>query len=207
MDRTLLHSSTVLIWYWIVERHNTWRVMKQFGLKQIVPPPFTMPILRRERTFRSVVDYAATMDKDVVSTWGARATLGLQGEACAAAAQSEEYMEWYTKNTLMFIGRGEATEQPASDVPASDVPTAEMLAEETRTEDEPTIPQKHVYQLHPIMDCYTSSLIFFLQTVGNSITSLINRLKTWSHASNGASNVLHAGKRQSTSYPCQFRKS
>ena len=74
------------------------------------------------------------MVKDVASSWAARAQLGLRGEVCAAVAQSEEYMEWYGKNTLMFIGRGEATEPPTADVPA----------EETHTQDEPTIPQKHV---------------------------------------------------------------
>ena len=122
----------------------TTHVMKQFGLKQIVPPRFTMPIVRRERTFRSIVNYAATMDKDIASSWGARAQLGLQGEVCAAAAQSDEYMEWYGKNTLMFIGRGEATEQPAVDVPAADVLASDVPVEETHTQDEPTIPQKHV---------------------------------------------------------------
>ena len=54
-----------------------------------------MPIVRRERKFRSIVDSVAMMDKDVASSWGARAQLGLQGEVCAAAAQSNEYMEWY----------------------------------------------------------------------------------------------------------------
>ena len=44
VDRSLIGSSTVLVFYWVVERHNTWQVMKQFGLKQLVPPPFTMPI-------------------------------------------------------------------------------------------------------------------------------------------------------------------
>ena len=118
--------------------------MKQFGLKQCVPPPFTMPIVRRERTFRSVVDYAATIDKEVASSWGARSQLGLQGEVCAAAAHTDEYMELYGNNTVMFIGRGEATERPADDVSASDVPASDVPAEETHTEDEPTIPQKHV---------------------------------------------------------------
>eukprot|EP00268_Persea_americana_P024625 TRINITY_DN24066_c1_g1_i1.p1 TRINITY_DN24066_c1_g1~~TRINITY_DN24066_c1_g1_i1.p1 ORF type:complete len:125 (+),score=5.32 TRINITY_DN24066_c1_g1_i1:576-950(+) len=48
-DCDLFSSSTILVWYWIVERHNTWRVMKQFGLKQLVPPTFSVPYVRRER--------------------------------------------------------------------------------------------------------------------------------------------------------------
>ena len=76
--------------------------MKQFGLKQIVPPHFTMPIVRQERMFRTVVDYVATMDKDVGSSWAARVELGLRGEVCATVAQSQDYMEWYGKNTLIY---------------------------------------------------------------------------------------------------------
>ena len=73
VDCSLLHSSIVLVFYWIVKHHNTSRVMKQFGLKQLVQPHFTMPIVRRERTFRTVVDYVATIDKDVASSWAAKA--------------------------------------------------------------------------------------------------------------------------------------
>ena len=73
VGRSLIVSSTVLVFYWIVEQHNTWRVMKQFGLKQLVPLPFTMPILRRERTFRAIVNYNKKMAEEVTSLWAARA--------------------------------------------------------------------------------------------------------------------------------------
>ncbi|XXG73278.1 hypothetical protein AAC387_Pa07g2225 [Persea americana] len=43
--------------------------------------------------FRTVVDYAATMDKDVALSWAARAQLGLRGEAQDMVARIERALE------------------------------------------------------------------------------------------------------------------
>lgn len=48
VDHDLFSSSTVLCFYWVVERHNAGLAMTQFGLKQVVPPPFSIPFLREE---------------------------------------------------------------------------------------------------------------------------------------------------------------
>ncbi|RWR76234.1 protein MAIN-LIKE 2 [Cinnamomum micranthum f. kanehirae] len=37
-EMEVFSSQTVVVCYWIVERHNSNRVMKQFGLQQIIPP-------------------------------------------------------------------------------------------------------------------------------------------------------------------------
>ena len=97
-----------------------------------------MPILRRKRTFRAVVDYKEKMDEEIKSLWAARAQLGLHGGDCIAAEHSAEYMEWYGQNTTMFIGRGEETKQPMADEQAA------TQAKGSSKQDEPTIPQKHV---------------------------------------------------------------
>ncbi|XXG41517.1 hypothetical protein AAC387_Pa01g1959 [Persea americana] len=92
VDRNLVSSSTFLVYYWIIERHNTWWVMKQFGLMQLVPPPFNMQITRRERTFRLVIDYSKKMDKDVEALWDAKSELGLQSAEDTTPRHSEEYL-------------------------------------------------------------------------------------------------------------------
>ena len=83
-------------------------------------------------------DYKAKMDEEFMSLWAARAELGLHGENCIAAEHSAEYMDCYGQNTIMFIGKGEQTEQPMPDE------QADGQAEGSCKQDEPTIPQKHV---------------------------------------------------------------
>lgn len=77
------------------------------------------------------------MDEEIRSLWAARAQLGLHGEDCIAAEQSAEYMEWYSENTVMFIGRGDESEQPSVDKQEA------TQVEGFDKQDEPTIPQKH----------------------------------------------------------------
>ena len=48
-ERHLFTSSTALIFYWIIERHNSERVMKQFGLRQLLPVLLRMPFERVEK--------------------------------------------------------------------------------------------------------------------------------------------------------------
>eukprot|EP00268_Persea_americana_P051994 TRINITY_DN5796_c1_g1_i2.p1 TRINITY_DN5796_c1_g1~~TRINITY_DN5796_c1_g1_i2.p1 ORF type:complete len:177 (-),score=10.71 TRINITY_DN5796_c1_g1_i2:18-548(-) len=56
-DCRLFRLSTILISYWILERHNVGGVMKQFGLQQLVPPPFHMPFLRKEKMAKIFMGY------------------------------------------------------------------------------------------------------------------------------------------------------
>lgn len=104
--------------------------MKQFGLKQLVPPPFNMPYLRVERIERMVIDYSSRMDEEVTALWAARKQLGLHGEKCTQPVHSEEYLLWYGANTVRHIGRVEHAERPEAEAPAQQA--------------EPSIPQKYV---------------------------------------------------------------
>ena len=56
-DKGLFTSSTVILHYRIVERHNPERVTKQFGIKQAISPPFYLPFKRAERLETFEVDY------------------------------------------------------------------------------------------------------------------------------------------------------
>ena len=46
----------------------------------MVPPPFNMPFVRKERAWRVVTDYNAQVAEEVDALWAARAQLVLNGE-------------------------------------------------------------------------------------------------------------------------------
>eukprot|EP00268_Persea_americana_P044168 TRINITY_DN4464_c0_g1_i16.p1 TRINITY_DN4464_c0_g1~~TRINITY_DN4464_c0_g1_i16.p1 ORF type:complete len:280 (-),score=29.87 TRINITY_DN4464_c0_g1_i16:1459-2298(-) len=103
IDRRLFMSNTILIHYWIMEYHNCNRVMKQFGLNQVVPPTFRMPLLRVEKVERMSRDYTRIPPK-VSSMWDARVDVIVQGQKDASPTHTDEYFKWYIPNTRMHIG-------------------------------------------------------------------------------------------------------
>ncbi|XXG77684.1 hypothetical protein AAC387_Pa08g1792 [Persea americana] len=103
-------SQTVLICYWIVERHNSNLVMKQFGLQQIVPPPFYNAFNREDRALKATVDYSKKM-KEGIKEWNGRKNLVLKGEVeVDSNHHSEEYFQWYRGITRLRIERFEVVE-------------------------------------------------------------------------------------------------
>lgn len=71
-DKTLFTTDSPLISYWVLKHHPSSRVMKQFGLRQIVPPHFVRPIVRKENNGRSIIDWSQVHEEEVKS-WEARA--------------------------------------------------------------------------------------------------------------------------------------
>ncbi|KAJ8633362.1 hypothetical protein MRB53_026698 [Persea americana] len=103
VNRQLFMSNTILIHYWIMEYHNSNRVIKQFGLSQVIPPSFWMPLLRVEKVERMPRDYTHIPPK-VSSMWDARLDMVLQGQKDGSPTHTEEYFKWYIPNTRMRIG-------------------------------------------------------------------------------------------------------
>ena len=64
-------SQTVVGCYWIVERYNSNRMMKQFGLQQIVPPSLYGAFNREDKVLKATVDYPKKM-KEGIKEWNAR---------------------------------------------------------------------------------------------------------------------------------------
>lgn len=70
-DKELFNSTTVLLHYWVVEKHNPERVTKKFGLKQVVPPALYLSFTRVERVERMTMEYIHYED-EVIGLWEAR---------------------------------------------------------------------------------------------------------------------------------------
>ena len=109
-DKGLFTSSTVLLHYWIVKRHNPECVTKQFGIKQDVPPPFYLPFTRVERLERFEKNYQKYGD-EVIGLWEARQRNVLTGQKGSSKIHSPSYHAWYSSNTIKEIvcgvgGRG-----------------------------------------------------------------------------------------------------
>ena len=49
--------------------------MKQFIFKQLVPPPFNIPFVKREQTWKVVTNYSTQVDEEVEALWAARTQL------------------------------------------------------------------------------------------------------------------------------------
>ena len=104
--------------------------MKQLGLKQLVPPPFSVPYVRRECIERVVIDYNSHMDEYIVALWATRSQLGLHREKCTQPGHFEEYLVWYLAITIRHIGRVEHKESNEAEAPAQQA--------------NPFVPQKYV---------------------------------------------------------------
>lgn len=102
-DRELFTSSTILLHYWVIERHSSRRVMKQFGLRQVVPPPFYLRIKRVEHAEHMVIDYNS-YDDEVSSLWDARKENVLHGQKDFSDEHRDFYLVWFLFNTILNIG-------------------------------------------------------------------------------------------------------
>lgn len=92
------------------ERHTSNRVMKQFSLQQIVPPPFYGAFNREDRVLKATVDYSKKM-KEGIKEWNGRKKSVLKGEVeVDSNRHSEEYFQWYRGITKLRIGQFEVME-------------------------------------------------------------------------------------------------
>ena len=78
-DRHLFTSSTALIFYWVVERHNSERLMKQFGLRQLLPVLLRMLFKRVDKVRKASYDYSRAL-KELIAIWDARHKMLLVSE-------------------------------------------------------------------------------------------------------------------------------
>ncbi|RWR78487.1 protein MAIN-LIKE 2 [Cinnamomum micranthum f. kanehirae] len=100
----LFRSNTALISFWVVERHCPERVMKQFGLKQIVPPRFLKPFPRNE-----MVPIGENKREKLraiyLGLWNKRMDAITYGEEGDAGPHTDAYFQWYRGITRLRIGR------------------------------------------------------------------------------------------------------
>ena len=54
-DKALFTTDSPLISYWVLERHFSPRVMRQFGLRQTVSPRFVRPAVTVELKFKLTI--------------------------------------------------------------------------------------------------------------------------------------------------------
>lgn len=104
-DRSLFRSCTAMIFFWIAERHNPDRVMKQFWLRQIVPLPFNIPYERDERQSNMAIDYNVRM-REIIAARNARETSVLVASGDDSRGRhSKKYLQWYRQITRLRVGR------------------------------------------------------------------------------------------------------
>lgn len=104
-DRALFRSATMMIYYWITERHNVDRVLKQFGLRQPVPPPLYPQSKSDERSSNAPVDYRVKM-REVITDWQARHDAVINGDVDdLVGCHHDEYLQWYRRITRNQISR------------------------------------------------------------------------------------------------------
>lgn len=109
-ERQLFTSNTALIFYWIAERHNSERVMKQFGLRQLLPINLRMPFERVDRVRKATHDYSKSF-KEVIAIWDARHKMILMNtELDDSLIHDEFYMKWYSVVTRLRISRPQKKE-------------------------------------------------------------------------------------------------
>ena len=99
----LFRSNTVLICFWIVERHCPERVMKQFGLQQIVPPRFLKPFSRNE-IIPTGVHRREKLRAFWFSLWNKKMDDITYGEEGDAGPHNDAYFKWYRGITRLRIG-------------------------------------------------------------------------------------------------------
>ncbi|XXG63640.1 hypothetical protein AAC387_Pa05g1780 [Persea americana] len=75
--------------YWVLERHPSPRVMRQFDLRQMVPPRIVRPIVRKENKGRYVIDWSLVHEEEVKS-WEAQANNVLKRKGKSKGGENEE---------------------------------------------------------------------------------------------------------------------
>lgn len=72
-NRKLFMTTSPLTCYWVLEHHNTHKVMKQFGLRQVVPLQFDMSCSRKEQIGGIIIDYKIVYSAKI-KLWAARSS-------------------------------------------------------------------------------------------------------------------------------------
>ncbi|KAJ8627557.1 hypothetical protein MRB53_020864 [Persea americana] len=70
-----------------------------------------MPFATVERVEKIVCDYSASGRVPRYALWDSRYGCLLKGKKLSSLAHTEEYMNWYRANTIMYISRGQAHEE------------------------------------------------------------------------------------------------
>ncbi|RWR93445.1 serine/threonine-protein phosphatase 7 long form [Cinnamomum micranthum f. kanehirae] len=143
-DRNLFTSNTTMIFYWIVEQHNSERVMRQFGLRQMVPVPFQMPFDTADKVKKSLADYSISM-KEIITIWETREKTVVRGESDASPTHEDSYMMWYA--LVMWLRIASPFKEKVDDEPLT--PTHATKGDDelltpthaTKGDDERLIPQ------------------------------------------------------------------
>ena len=76
------------------------KVMRQFGLRQMVIVPFQMPFDRADKAKKSLADYSISM-KEVIAIWEKREETVVRGESNASPTHEDSYMMWYASVTRL----------------------------------------------------------------------------------------------------------
>lgn len=104
-DYCLFTTCTEMIFYSIIEPHNADRVMKQFGWRQILPPPLHSIPWRDEKSSNVTVDCRVKL-KQQVEAWQNRRSLVIDGEYDELVGRHpDEYFVWYHRITRLRVGR------------------------------------------------------------------------------------------------------
>ena len=94
-----------MLFYLIVEPHNADRVMKQFGWRQILPPPLHPTPWRDEKSSNVTIDYRVKLQQQV-QAWENRVSSVIDGEYDDLVGRhSDEYFAWYHRITRLRVGR------------------------------------------------------------------------------------------------------
>ena len=100
-ERQLFTSNTALVFYWIVECHNSKQAMKQFGLRQLHPIIFRMPFERVDKVRKATYDYSRSL-KELIAIWDVRHKMLLVSEELDdSLTHNESYMKRYSAVTRL----------------------------------------------------------------------------------------------------------
>ena len=103
-------SRVPLVCFYIVEWHLPDRVMRQFGMRQVVPDQFdTLSALHRiDMRGRSDQDWS-TVHRDYIQLWMSRHDYIIHGDPFDGTMDYHDpYMQWYRRITRRFICRNGA---------------------------------------------------------------------------------------------------
>ncbi|KAJ8627378.1 hypothetical protein MRB53_020685 [Persea americana] len=104
-DSCLFTACTDMIFYSIVEPHNADHVMKQFGWRQILPPPLHPIPWRDEKSSNVTIDYRVKLQQQV-QAWENRVSSVIDGEYDNLVGRhSNEYFAWYHRIIRLRVER------------------------------------------------------------------------------------------------------